>query len=88
MSRAETCVCCGAIIPEGSQVCFNCRFAVEKISPYPTIAIIASIKPVWCEKIFSGEKTLEIRKSAPIKYLPCEKIVVFVYETKALYKGS
>lgn len=28
-------------------------------------AILMSIKPKWCEKIFSGEKTIEVRKSAP-----------------------
>ena len=28
-------------------------------------AILASVKPEWWEKILSGEKTLEIRKSAP-----------------------
>lgn len=28
-------------------------------------AILMSIKPKWCEKIFSGEKTIEVRKTAP-----------------------
>ena len=28
-------------------------------------AILMSIQPEWCEKIFSGEKTIEVRKSAP-----------------------
>lgn len=28
-------------------------------------AVLASVKPEWWEKILSGEKTLEIRKSAP-----------------------
>ena len=28
-------------------------------------AILVSVKPEWWEKILSGEKTLEIRKSAP-----------------------
>ena len=28
-------------------------------------AVIMSMKPEWWEKILSGEKTLEIRKSAP-----------------------
>lgn len=40
-------------------------------------AILMSIKPKWCEKIFSGEKTVEVRKTAletPFK--------VYVYETK------
>lgn len=28
-------------------------------------AVLMSIKPEWCEKIFSGEKTIEVRKTAP-----------------------
>ena len=28
-------------------------------------AVLMSIKPKWCEKIFSGEKTIEVRKTAP-----------------------
>ncbi len=27
--------------------------------------ILISIHPKWCEKIFSGEKTIEVRKTAP-----------------------
>ena len=41
-------------------------------------AILMSIKPKWCEKIFSGEKTVEVRKTAP-KEVPFK---VYVYETK------
>ena len=41
-------------------------------------AILMSIKPKWCEKIFSGEKTVEVRKVAP-KLEPPFK--VYVYET-------
>ncbi len=41
--------------------------------------ILISIKPEWVEKILNGEKTLEIRKSAP-KELPCE---VYIYCTKS-----
>lgn len=40
-------------------------------------AILMSIKPKWCEKIFNGEKTVEVRKTAletPFK--------VYVYETQ------
>lgn len=33
--------------------------------------ILISIKPKWTAKILNGEKTLEIRKTAP-KDLPCE----------------
>ena len=41
-------------------------------------AILMSIKPKWCEKIFSGEKTIEVRKTAP-KETPFK---VYVYCTK------
>lgn len=41
-------------------------------------AILISINPKWVAKILNGEKTLEIRKSAP-KDLPCE---VYIYCTK------
>ena len=37
-----------------------------------------SIKPKWCEKIFSGEKTVEVRKTAPKLELPFK---VYVYES-------
>lgn len=42
-------------------------------------AILMSIKPKWCERIFSGEKTIEVRKTAP-KLKPPFK--VYVYQTK------
>lgn len=42
-------------------------------------AILMSIKPKWCEKIFSGEKTIEVRKTAP-KLEPPFK--VYMYRTK------
>lgn len=42
-------------------------------------AVLMSIKPKWCEKIFSGEKTVEVRKTAP-KLKPPYK--VYVYCTK------
>jgi hypothetical protein len=29
MSKAETCVCCGRVIPEGSQVCIICGYKVD-----------------------------------------------------------
>lgn len=41
-------------------------------------AILMSIKPKWCEKIFSGKKTIEVRKTAP-KETPFK---VYVYCTK------
>ena len=41
--------------------------------------IMISIKPQWVEKIFNGEKTLEIRKTMPKCELPCK---VYIYCTK------
>lgn len=46
--------------------------------------ILISIKPKWVAKILNGEKTLEIRKSAP-KDLPCE---VYIYCTKDKILGN
>lgn len=43
--------------------------------------ILISIRPQWVAKILNGEKTLEIRKTAP-KDLPCE---VYIYCTKNEY---
>ena len=45
--------------------------------------ILISIKPQWCEKIFNGEKTIEVRKSRPNISPPFE---VFVYQTKIRFK--
>lgn len=42
-------------------------------------AVLMSINPQWCEKIFNGEKTVEVRKTAP-KIEPPFK--VYVYQTK------
>lgn len=41
-------------------------------------AILISVKPKWCDKIASGEKTIEVRKSAP-KEVPFK---AYIYETK------
>ena len=43
------------------------------------MSIILSIKPKWAQKIFSGEKTIEWRKSMPSMLIPREK--VYIYET-------
>lgn len=40
--------------------------------------VLASIRPIWCEKIFDGSKTLELRKTAP-KETPFR---VYVYCTQ------
>lgn len=43
-----------------------------------TKAILLSVKPKWCSLIFSGEKTVEVRKRQPKVILPTK---VYVYET-------
>lgn len=42
-------------------------------------AILMSIRPEWCEKIFNGEKTIEVRKTASKVETP---FTVYVYQTK------
>lgn len=42
-------------------------------------SVLISIRPEWCEKIASGEKTVEIRKTRP-KLEPPFK--VYIYQTK------
>lgn len=41
--------------------------------------ILMSIHPKWCEKIFNGEKTIEVRKTAP---KPPFKVVVYCTKGK------
>jgi predicted transcriptional regulator len=41
--------------------------------------ILMSIHPKWCERIFNGEKTIEVRKSAP---KPPFKVVVYCTKGK------
>ena len=48
-------------------------------------AILMSIKHKWCEKIFSGEKTIEVRKVAP-KLKPPFK--VYIYESIGQGEGA
>lgn len=47
-------------------------------------SILISIKPKWCEKIASGEKTIEVRKSAP-KEVPF-KAYIYATRPKNFYK--
>ena len=42
-------------------------------------AVLISIHPKWCEKIFNGQKTIEVRKSRPKIDTPFK---VYVYQTK------
>lgn len=46
-------------------------------------AILMSIHPKWCEKIFCGLKTIEVRKTAPKLETPFK---VYVYQTKIKFK--
>ena len=43
-------------------------------------AVMLSLRPQWCEKIFNGSKTIEVRKSRPSIPTP---FTVYVYCTKA-----
>ena len=45
-------------------------------------SILLSIRPQWCEKIASGEKTIEVRKTAP-KEVPFK---CYIYMTQGTYK--
>ena len=47
-------------------------------------SILISIKPKWVAKILNGEKTIEIRKTAPKCELPID---VYIYCTKGAYIG-
>lgn len=48
-------------------------------------AVLMSIHPKWCEKIFAGEKTIEVRKTAPKMETPFK---VYVYETRSGGAGA
>lgn len=47
-------------------------------------SVLISIKPQWCEKIASGKKTIEVRKSAP-KETPF-KCYIYATKPKKFYK--
>lgn len=42
-------------------------------------AVLISIRPRWCEKIASGEKTIEVRKTRPKLQTPFR---CYIYETR------
>lgn len=46
--------------------------------------IILSLRPEWWEKMISGEKTLEIRKSKPHRFFPPLKVYVHVSGIKGI----
>ena len=41
-------------------------------------AVLISIRPEWMQKILSGEKTLEVRKTRPMMPTPFK---VYIYQT-------
>lgn len=41
--------------------------------------VLISIRPKWCEKIYSGEKTIEVRKNRPKLETPFK---CYIYETQ------
>lgn len=45
-------------------------------------SVLISIRPQWCEKIASGKKTIEVRKTAP-KEVPFK---CYIYMTQGAYK--
>ena len=45
-------------------------------------AVMLSIRPLWCQKIASGNKTIEIRKNRPRIDLPFK---CYIYQTKPKY---
>lgn len=50
-------------------------------------SVLISIKPQWCEKIASGKKTIEVRKSAPKEvpfkaYIYCTKSKPFIQKIR------
>lgn len=48
-------------------------------------AVLISIRPEWCEKIASGEKTIEVRKTRPKTEAPFK---CYIYETKQFHKNT
>lgn len=46
-------------------------------------AVMLSIRPKWCEKIASGEKTIEVRKTRPKLDTPFK---CYIYETQGWWK--
>ena len=44
-------------------------------------SVLISIRPEWCEKITSGEKTLEVRKNRPKQEAPFK---CYIYRTKGM----
>ena len=45
--------------------------------------VLICVHPKWCELIFNGQKTIEVRKTAPKLETP---FTVYVYQTKIKFK--
>ena len=50
--------------------------------------ILLSIRPQWVEKIFNGEKTIEIRKTIPKCDLPVRVVIYCTHDTKKILAGA
>lgn len=50
-------------------------------------SVLISIQPKWCEKIMSGEKTIEVRKSAP-KEVPFKCYIYCTKESEIIWAGA
>lgn len=48
--------------------------------------IVLAIHPKWAEKIYSGEKTAEIRKTRPRDWCSFPSKIVYLYETAPVQK--
>lgn len=46
-------------------------------------AVLISIRPEWCKKILSGEKTVEIRKTRPALMLEPFKVYIYCTATRS-----
>lgn len=51
-------------------------------------AVLMSIKPEWWEKILSGKKTLEIRKTAPMAFLHQTRVENKPFEVYTYVSGT
>lgn len=59
-------------------------------------AVLISIRPEWCQKIASGEKTIEVRKNRPKLappfkcYIYCtrDKHLAFIFQSQCAAGGA
>lgn len=50
--------------------------------------VLQAIRPEWCEKIISGEKTVEVRKNRPSQETPFKVYIYCTIGKKTLYRSS